>query len=175
LRIAAYGTVDETNAAIGMARIHIDEAYANVDAILGRAQNDLFDVGPISPSPSERAAGARERLRVSDAQVKRLEDEIDGLNAELAPSAVIRAAGRVLPARLRCMWPVPVCRRAEALDGRSWPRCRMSPWRAGPEIHEPPVGPAVRSPADTSMIAAPTMCFGCLARTDSARFISQRI
>jgi cob(I)alamin adenosyltransferase len=85
LRIAAYGTVDETNAAIGMARIHITQEYANVDAILLRVQNDLFDVGADLTVPERGNSGGKERLRVSDVQVKRLEDEIDALNGELAP------------------------------------------------------------------------------------------
>ena len=59
LRIAAYGTVDETNAAIGMARIHLDADYANVDAMLVRIQNDLFDVGADLTIPERGSGGAR--------------------------------------------------------------------------------------------------------------------
>jgi len=83
-RIAAYGTVDETNAVIGVARLHVREAHADVDAMLGRIQNDLFDLGADLTMPEQGKSG-REPLRVSDAQVKRLEDEIDAMNAELAP------------------------------------------------------------------------------------------
>jgi cob(I)alamin adenosyltransferase len=83
-RIAAYGTVDETNAVIGVARLHVREAHADVDAMLGRIQNDLFDLGADLTMP-ERGKSGREPLRVSDAQVKRLEDEIDAMNAQLAP------------------------------------------------------------------------------------------
>ena len=70
-RIAAYGTVDETNAAIGMARIHLAAAHPDVDAMLGRIQNDLFDLGAdlCAPERGKRAA-KRERLRVSDAQIE---------------------------------------------------------------------------------------------------------
>ena len=85
-RIAAYGTVDETNAFIGVARLHVAAGHADLDAILGRIQNDLFDLGADLCAPErEGAKRNRERLRVSDAQVKRLEDEIDTLNAELSP------------------------------------------------------------------------------------------
>jgi len=114
LRIAAYGTVDETNAAVGMARIHLDAAYANVDAMLVRIQNDLFDVGADLTIPERVGGGARERLRVSDAQVKRLEDEIDGLNSELAPlRSFVLPGGSAGAAALHVARTV--CRRAERL------------------------------------------------------------
>jgi cob(I)alamin adenosyltransferase len=72
-RIAAYGTVDETNAVIGVARLHVHQAHADVEAMLARIQNDLFDLGADLTMP-ERDDSARERLRMSDAQVKRLEE-----------------------------------------------------------------------------------------------------
>jgi cob(I)alamin adenosyltransferase len=83
-RITAYGTVDETNAVIGVARLHVREAHPDIDAMLGRIQNDLFDLGADLTIP-ERDSSARTPLRVSDAQVKRLEDEIDAMNTDLAP------------------------------------------------------------------------------------------
>ena len=81
LRIAAYGTIDEANAAIGIARLH---SGGELDEMLKRIQNDLFDLGAdlCVPETARRAEG---RLRVSDAQVDRLEREIDRMNAELAP------------------------------------------------------------------------------------------
>lgn len=81
LRIASYGTVDEANAAIGLARLH---AQGEVDTMLARIQNDLFDLGAdlCVPETSRRGEGA---LRIIDAQVERLEHEIDAMNAELAP------------------------------------------------------------------------------------------
>ena len=88
LRIAAYGTVDETNAAIGMARIHLAGESPDVDAMLVRIQNDLFDLGADLTMPERDAAApkaGRPPLRVSEAQVKRLEDEIDAMNGELEP------------------------------------------------------------------------------------------
>lgn len=85
LRIAAYGTIDETNSFVGVARTHIGASYASVDQMLFRIQNDLFDLGADLCVPDRGAALPYEPLRVSDAQVKRLEDEIDELNGELQP------------------------------------------------------------------------------------------
>jgi cob(I)alamin adenosyltransferase len=81
LRVEAFGTVDEANAAIGLARL---SAPAEADAMLARIQNDLFDLGAdlCTPEDGRRAAGA---LRIQASQVERLEREIDGLNAELKP------------------------------------------------------------------------------------------
>jgi cob(I)alamin adenosyltransferase len=76
LRIAAYGSVDETNAAIGVARVQLAGAYADIDGVLARIQNDLFDLGAdlCAPEGEDGAPGPkRERLRVSEAQVERLE------------------------------------------------------------------------------------------------------
>lgn len=81
LRVAAYGSVDEANACIGLARLHSGEA---ADAMLARIQNDLFDLGADLCTPdSERLK--HEPLRIVAAQTDRLEGEIDTLNAELAP------------------------------------------------------------------------------------------
>jgi len=81
LRVEAFGTVDEANAAIGLARL---AAPAEADAMLARIQNDLFDLGAdlCTPEDGRRAAGA---LRIQASQVERLEREIDALNAELKP------------------------------------------------------------------------------------------
>ena len=81
LRIAAYGTVDETNSVLGVARLHTG---GDVDEMLARIQNDLFDLGAdlCVPETARRSEG---RLRIADAQVERLEHEIDAMNAELAP------------------------------------------------------------------------------------------
>ena len=117
LRIAAYGTVDETNATIGMARIHLGASHPIVDAMLVRIQNDLFDLGADLTVPergADRTGTARERLRVSDAQVKRLENEIDTLNAELAPlRSFVLPGGSAGAAALHVARTV--CRRAERL------------------------------------------------------------
>jgi cob(I)alamin adenosyltransferase len=83
LRVECYGTLDETNAAIGLARLHTRSDQA-LDAMLARIQNDLFDLGAELCYPDE-SKDARGRLSVSDAQVERLESEIDALNRELQP------------------------------------------------------------------------------------------
>jgi cob(I)alamin adenosyltransferase len=81
LRIQAYGTVDETNAAIGLARLHTRDG---LDEMLGRIQNDLFDLGADLSTPPDGRRG-ESRLRIADSQVERLEREIDAMNAELSP------------------------------------------------------------------------------------------
>lgn len=87
LRIDTYGTVDEANSAIGMARLATaaDPALAELDAMLGRIQNDLFDLGADLCTPDRGEPLAYEPLRVLDAQVERLETDIDALNSGLAP------------------------------------------------------------------------------------------
>ena len=81
LRVAAYGTVDEANACVGLVRLHAD---GEVDQILGRIQNDLFDLGADLATP-EQEEPKYPPLRVTAEQVERLEGEIDQLNADLAP------------------------------------------------------------------------------------------
>jgi len=85
LRIAAYGTVDETNATIGMVRVHLGSGHPGVDAKLIRIQNDLFDLGADLCVPDRGQKLEYEPLRITDAQVKRLEAEIDEMNSELKP------------------------------------------------------------------------------------------
>ena len=87
LRVAAYGEVDEANAAIGLARLH---TKGKADGMLGRIQNDLFDLGAdlcTPEAPPRKAHGKKPagQLRIVAAQVARLEREIDAMNAELAP------------------------------------------------------------------------------------------
>ena len=84
LRVEAYGTIDETNAVIGLARLHTREADPELDAMLARIQNDLFDLGADLCFPDETKDGSA-RLQVSDTQVVRLEHEIDGMNCFLEP------------------------------------------------------------------------------------------
>ncbi|MGP1397776.1 MAG: cob(I)yrinic acid a,c-diamide adenosyltransferase [Inquilinaceae bacterium] len=83
LRVAAYGTVDEANSAIGLARLHTagDET---VDPMLARIQNDMFDLGADLCTP-EQEEPPYPPLRVTAEQVRRLETEIDALNADLQP------------------------------------------------------------------------------------------
>jgi cob(I)alamin adenosyltransferase len=85
LRIEAYGTVDEANSFLGVARAALSEApnEAKLSRILAAIQNDLFDLGADLCVPEQ--AGATSRLRVTQNQVDRLEHEIDALNADLLP------------------------------------------------------------------------------------------
>ena len=84
LRVEAYGTVDETNAAIGMARLSLADHPA-IDAMLGRIQNDLFDLGADLATPDTGEALGYEPLRIVASQVEKIEKDIDALNAHLAP------------------------------------------------------------------------------------------
>jgi len=113
LRVAAYGTVDELNATIGMARLHT-AGQAPVDAMLARIQNDLFDLGADLCSPVKGKGPGGERLTVSEAQVTRLEEEIDRLNAELKPLRSFVLPGGT-PAAATLHLARTVCRRAERL------------------------------------------------------------
>jgi cob(I)alamin adenosyltransferase len=110
-RVEAYGAVDETNACVGMARLHTrgDEGF---DAMLGRIQNELFDLGAdlaTPPKPDESAGAA---LRILDSQVARLEGEIDELNARLPPLESFVLPGGT-PAAAALHLARTVCRRAE--------------------------------------------------------------
>ena len=111
LRVAAYGTVDEVTAAIGVARLHTADA-PQIDAMLARIQNDLFDLAADLCSPDKGKGPGGARLAVNAAQVKRLEDEIDTLNAELAPLRTFVLAGGS-PAAATLHLARTVCRRAE--------------------------------------------------------------
>jgi len=84
LRIEAYGTVDETNAVVGLIRLHTGPSAPVVDDVLGRIQNDLFDLGADLATPETDEPPTFEPLRVTDAQVDALETAIDVLNADLA-------------------------------------------------------------------------------------------
>mgnify|MGYP001256882404 CR=1 FL=1 len=114
LRIAAYGTVDETNSVIGVVRLHIRDAFAIVGGMLLRVQNDLFDLGADLCVPDTGKKLDYEPLRVTAEQVKRLEDEIDQLNGELAPlKSFVLPGGTAAAAHLHVARTV--CRRAERL------------------------------------------------------------
>ncbi|MEQ8228481.1 MAG: cob(I)yrinic acid a,c-diamide adenosyltransferase [Rhodospirillales bacterium] len=117
LRVAAYGTVDETNSVIGLARLHTtsgaDDADAEADAMLSRVQNDLFDLGAdlCTPEGGARSEGA---LRIQASQVDRLEQEIDAMNDNLEPltSFILPGGG---PAAAHLHHARTVARRAERL------------------------------------------------------------
>ena len=85
LRVEAYGTVDEANAAIGLARLHTAAEDPVLDAMLGRIQNDLFDLGAELATPDTGRKLEWEPLKIVQTQVERIEQEIDQLNAALQP------------------------------------------------------------------------------------------
>ena len=115
IRIEAYGTIDETNAAIGVARLFAIEEDAEIDAMLGRIQNDLFDLGADLCTPEK---GAREitwtPLRIIKSQVERLEQEIDAMNALLDPLKSFVLPGGT-PSATYLHLARTICRRAERL------------------------------------------------------------
>ncbi len=110
-RVAAFGTVDETNAAIGLARAHL-AGQPGLDAKLARIQNDLFDLGADLCVPQSGDKPGVEALRVVDDQVARLEAEIDELNSELKPLKSFVLPGGS-PAAAALHLARTICRRAE--------------------------------------------------------------
>lgn len=84
MRVESYGTVDETNSAIGVARLHTS-GLPELHDMLFRIQNDLFDLGADLATPETGEALSYEPLRAVETQVTRLENEIDSLNADLSP------------------------------------------------------------------------------------------
>src|SRR5580692_5590747 len=113
LRVAAYGTLDEANAAIGIARLHTGDDVA-LDAALAHIQNDLFDVGADLTTPGKGRGPGGARLTVTGAQVAWLESEIDRLNAELAPlKSFVLPGGGAAAAYLHLARTI--CRRGERL------------------------------------------------------------
>lgn len=113
LRIQAYGTVDETNAALGVARLHTG-TMAKLDAMLARIQNELFDLGADLCVPDTGKELGYEPLRILPRQYERLEHEIDELNGELAPlRSFVLPGGHPAAAHLHVARTV--CRRAERL------------------------------------------------------------
>ncbi len=146
LRVAAYGTVDEANAAIGIARLHVDGgvdggADTETDAMLGQIQNDLFDLGAdlCTPEGGRRSPGA---LRISAAQVGRLEHEIDAMNAALQPLELVYFAGwqrhrRLSPSRPHRDPPGRAPGQRAGADRVGQPRSA--------QIFEPPLRPSLRS------------------------------
>ncbi len=118
LRVEAYGTVDETNAAIGVARAHLSGGETQLDAMLAAIQNDLFDLGAelATPdaTPDDGGKPDPEPLRVVPAQVARIETDIDRLNADLQPlRSFVLPGGSAAAAALHLARTI--CRRAERL------------------------------------------------------------
>lgn len=110
LRVEAYGSVDETNATIGLVRLHVE---GDGDDMLMRIQNDLFDLGAdlCTPEDGRKAEGA---LRVVQEQVDRLESEIDFMNDQLDPlTSFVLPGGSTVSSYLHLVRTVS--RRAERL------------------------------------------------------------
>jgi cob(I)alamin adenosyltransferase len=123
LRIAAYGEVDEANAAIGLARLH---ASGEDDAALARIQNDLFDLGADLATPGEDFAPTATALRITAAQIERLEREIDAMNAALPPlRSFVLPGGTPVAAYLHLARTVT--RRAERLTAEAATREPINP------------------------------------------------
>ena len=112
LRVSAYGTLDEVNAAIGLVRVHTGSTDPALDAVLARIQNDLFDVEADLCLAAKGPGGAR--MTVTDAQVEWLEQQIDLLNADLAPLRSFILPGGS-PAAAYLHLARTMCRRAERL------------------------------------------------------------
>lgn len=130
LRVEAYGAVDETNACLGLARLHTYEA-PELDAALARIQNELFDLGADLSTPPRPEETPGQALRILDSQVARLEREIDAMNDELPPLASFVLPGGSPPAAALHLART-VCRRAEREAVRLL------------EAGEPVSGPALR-------------------------------
>ncbi|PZU83365.1 MAG: cob(I)yrinic acid a,c-diamide adenosyltransferase [Chelatococcus sp.] len=114
LRVEAYGTVDETNACIGLARLHAALEDPDIDAMLARISNDLFDLGADLSTPDDGKPPAFEPLRIVQSQVDRLEADIDALNGTLPPLRSFVLPGGT-PAATHLHLARTVSRRAERL------------------------------------------------------------
>jgi cob(I)alamin adenosyltransferase len=111
MRVAAYGTVDEANAVLGLARLH---TAGHTGAMLGHIQNDLFDLGADLCRPQDQGDEGKETLRINAEQVARLEREIDAMNADLEPlTSFVLPGGSAASAHLH--HARTVVRRAERL------------------------------------------------------------
>jgi cob(I)alamin adenosyltransferase len=122
-RVGVLGSVDEANAAIGLVRLH---TQGEADAMLARVQNDLFDLGADLSRPMPRGKAKRPALRVTQAQVERLEREIDAMNARLRPlDSFVLPGGR--PAAACLHLARTVVRRAEREMTLLAKRARVNP------------------------------------------------
>src|SRR5258708_25855541 len=109
-RVEAYGTTDEANSVIGLARSAITrtllggERFAEANVMLGRIQNDLFDLGADLCTPEGESKRGEQALRIVASQVERLEQEIDAMNGELQPLSSFILPGGSEPA---ACWHLP--------------------------------------------------------------------
>jgi len=114
IRVDAYGTVDEANAAIGLARLHTGATHPEIDAMLARIQNDLFDLGADLATPDDGKPLGYEPLRIIASQVARVEADIDRVNGKLQPlKSFVLPGGSAAAAALHVARTV--ARRAERL------------------------------------------------------------
>ncbi|MBB6412945.1 cob(I)yrinic acid a,c-diamide adenosyltransferase [Mesorhizobium sangaii] len=114
LRVDAYGTVDEANACIGLARVHTATTHPTIDAMLSRIQNDLFDLGADLAVPDDGKPLGYEPLRIIATQTDRVEKDIDLLNKDLQPLRSFVLNGGT-PAAAALHLARTVARRAERL------------------------------------------------------------
>ena len=112
LRVAAYGSVDEANAAIGMARLYTKENDPELDAMLQAIQNDMFDLGADLATPEDDKPPDYEQLRIIPSQVDRVERDIDQLNGKLEPLRTFVLPGGT-PAAANLHLARTIARRAE--------------------------------------------------------------
>lgn len=115
IRVRAYGDVDETNAVIGLVRLHLENR--RLGDMLSRIQNDLFDLGAdlATPLPAKGEADSEYALRMVESQTQRLEQELDSLNADLEPLTSFILPGGHPPAAYLHQART-VCRRAERIS-----------------------------------------------------------
>ncbi|SFT49086.1 cob(I)yrinic acid a,c-diamide adenosyltransferase [Mesorhizobium sp. YR577] len=113
-RVDAYGTVDEANACIGLARVHTGTGHPEIDAMLARIQNDLFDLGADLATPDDGKPLGYEPLRIIPTQVERVEADIDLLNKDLQPLRSFVLSGGS-PAAAALHLARTVARRAERI------------------------------------------------------------
>ncbi len=114
LRVSAYGTVDEANSCIGIARLGLDETLPELDAALSRIQNDLFDLGADLATPDTGEDLGYEPLRIIESQVSRIEKDIDHFNKDLSSLRSFILPGGT-PAAAHLHLARTVARRAERL------------------------------------------------------------
>lgn len=114
IRVSSYGTVDETNASIGIARLHTAGEAPELDEVLGRIQNDLFDLGADLATPDTGEKLEYEPLRIIQAQVDMIEREIDRFNRDLEPLRSFILPGGT-PGSSHLHLSRTICRRAERL------------------------------------------------------------
>ena len=159
-RIELLGTVDEANAAIGLARLH---TKSGEDSMLARIQNDLFDVGADIAAPP--AADGKSRLRVAQEQIDRLEGEIDAMNETLAPlTSFVLPGGSAASAHLH--FARTVVRRAERVFARVANPSRSTIWRSPTSIACPIICSCWRG--ISTRMARATCCGNPAARAQRA-------